>query len=72
MNTKNLPKLKKICQAILKTIQKQKLLTFLVPLLKKKTSVLSDIDIDILIDEQKIDFDAYRYGYKATVLTDLI
>ena len=37
-----------------------------------KSSPLSDIDIAILVDNQKIDENAYRYGYKAEILSDLI
>jgi len=37
-----------------------------------KSSPLSDIDIAILVDNQKVDENAYRYGYKAEILSDLI
>jgi predicted nucleotidyltransferase len=37
-----------------------------------KITPLSDIDIAILVDNQKIDENAYRYGYKAEILSDLI
>ena len=39
---------------------------------QKKITPLSDIDIAILIDNQQIDENAYRYGYKAEILSDLI
>ena len=35
-------------------------------------SALSDIDIAILIDDQQIDEDEFRYGYKAEILADLM
>lgn len=35
-------------------------------------SALSDIDIAILIDDQQINEDKFRYGYKAEILTDLM
>ena len=37
-----------------------------------KITPLSDIDIAILVDNQKIDENVYRYGYKAEILSDLI
>jgi len=37
-----------------------------------KSSPLSDIDIAILVDRDKIDEKVYRYGYKAEILSDLI
>jgi predicted nucleotidyltransferase len=37
-----------------------------------KITPLSDIDIAILIDNQQIDENAYRYGYKAEILSDFI
>jgi predicted nucleotidyltransferase len=37
-----------------------------------RTNVLSDIDIAIITDNQQIKEKAYRYGYKAEILTDLI
>ena len=35
-------------------------------------SALSDIDIAILIDDQQINEDKFRYGYKAEILADLM
>ena len=35
-------------------------------------SALSDIDIAILIDDQQINDDKFRYGYKAEILADLM
>ena len=35
-------------------------------------SALSDIDIAILIDDQQINEDEFRYGYKAEILADLM
>jgi hypothetical protein len=37
-----------------------------------KSSALSDIDIAILVDKQQVNENAYRYGYKAEITTDLI
>jgi predicted nucleotidyltransferase len=37
-----------------------------------KITPLSDIDIAILIDSNQIDENAYRYGYKAEILSDFI
>ena len=37
-----------------------------------KITPLSDIDIAILIDNAQIDENAYRYGYKAEILSDFI
>ena len=37
-----------------------------------KITPLSDIDIAILIDNEQIDENAYRYGYKAEILSDFI
>lgn len=37
-----------------------------------KTSVLSDIDIAILLDMREIDEKLYSYGYKTQILTDLM
>lgn len=37
-----------------------------------KITPLSDIDIAILIDTDQIDENAYRYGYKAEILSDFI
>jgi hypothetical protein len=36
------------------------------------SSALSDIDVAILVDEGLINEDKYRYGYKATIIADLI
>ena len=35
-------------------------------------SALSDIDVAILIDDQQINEDKFRYGYKAEILADLM
>ena len=37
-----------------------------------KITPLSDIDIAILIDSDQFDATAYRYGYKAEILSDFI
>ena len=37
-----------------------------------RTSVFSDIDIAIILDNQQVNEKSYRYGYKAEILTDLI
>lgn len=37
-----------------------------------KINPLSDIDIAIIIDREQINEKAYRYGYKAGILADLI
>jgi hypothetical protein len=37
-----------------------------------KSSDLSDIDLAILVDRQQVNESAYRYGYKAEIITDLI
>lgn len=39
---------------------------------QEKITPLSDIDIAILIDTDQIDENAYSYGYKAEILSDLI
>ncbi len=37
-----------------------------------KTNALSDVDIAIIIDSQQINEEAYSYGYRAEIQTDLI
>ncbi len=37
-----------------------------------QANVLSDIDIAIMIDENKVDESKYHYGYKVDILTELI
>ena len=39
---------------------------------RKKANKLSDIDIAIFIDMEKIDEKEYRYGYVAEILTDIM
>jgi uncharacterized protein len=39
---------------------------------QRKSSELSDIDLAILVDRQQVNETAYRYGYKAEIITDLI
>lgn len=68
----NIEKLKKTITGYLET-KKEILFAYIFGSLVKKTAnKLSDVDIAIYIDEEKIDNSKFRYGYQAEFLTDLI